>query len=71
MRTSDGPFSMETTYSWELLAPDRTRMTLRNRGKPAGFSSWQGPIIAFAIRRANKKDLALLKARLEESGHRE
>ena len=71
MRTSDGPFPMETTYRWEPLALERTRMTLRNRGKPAGFSSWLGPIMAFAIRRANKKDLALLRARLEESGHRE
>ena len=69
MRTSDGPFPMETTYRWEPLAPDRTRMSLRNRGKPAGFSSWLGPIMAFAIRRANKKDLALLKARLEGSDH--
>jgi uncharacterized membrane protein len=34
MRTADGPFPMETTYTFEPYA-DATRMTLRNRGTPA------------------------------------
>jgi hypothetical protein len=40
-------------------------MTLRNRGTPAGFAAWFAPVMAGAIRRANRKDLALLKKRLE------
>ena len=67
MRTADGPFPMETTYLWEANADGTTRMTLRNRGTPAGFSLWLAPLMTVAIRRANRKDLALLKRRLEES----
>jgi uncharacterized protein YndB with AHSA1/START domain len=68
MRTTQGPFPMETTYTWEPAAPGATRMTLRNRGTPAGFSSVFAPFMASAIRRANRKDLALLKSRLETTG---
>lgn len=64
MRTADGPFPMETTYTWEPVGA-ATRMTLRNRGRPAGFSALVGPFLAGAMRRANRKDLASLKARLE------
>jgi uncharacterized membrane protein len=53
MRTADGPFPMETTYTWEATADDRTQMTLRNRGTPAGFSKWLAPFMALAVRRAN------------------
>jgi uncharacterized membrane protein len=65
MRTAEGPFPMETTYTWEATGPNETRMTLRNRGVPAGFSRWLAPFMAFAVRRANRKDLALLKTQLE------
>ena len=64
MRTSEGPFPMETTYTWSDL-PGGTRMTLRNRGEPAGFSRLAGPVLAPAMRRANRKDLARLKQILE------
>jgi uncharacterized membrane protein len=64
MASSDGPFPMETTYSWED-AGDGTRMTLRNRGQPSGFSSVAAPLLERAMRRANRKDLARLKEVLE------
>jgi uncharacterized membrane protein len=65
MRTAQGPFPMETTYMWETVAAGRTRMTLRNRGTPSGFGAFIGPFMAKAMRRANQKDLARLKAILE------
>jgi hypothetical protein len=65
MRTAQGPFPMETTYVWEALGPSKTRMTLRNRGEPSGFSKWVAPFMAAAMRAANRKDLARLKRLLE------
>jgi uncharacterized membrane protein len=65
MRTAEGPFPMETSYAWHDEGSGRTRMSLRNRGEPAGFSRLTAPFIARAMRRANRKDLAALKARLE------
>ena len=65
MRTAEGPFPMETTYTWETPAAGGTRMTLRNRGTPAGFSLLVAPFMARAVRRANRKDLAALKRLLE------
>jgi len=65
MRTAEGPFPMETTYSWEDAAGDATHMTLRNRGNPNGFSRLVAPFMAAAMRRANQNDLRALRARLE------
>jgi len=64
-RTMEGPFPMETTYTWEDNPAGGTRMRLRNRGEPSGFWSFAAPVIASAMRRANQKDLAQLKAILE------
>src|SRR4051812_14447032 len=65
MRTQQGPFPMETTYTWERTSNDVTHMTLRNRGEPAGFSKLIAPVMAPAMRRANRKDLRRLKTILE------
>ena len=65
MRTADGPFPMETTYSWRPEGDGTTRMTLRNRGNPAGFQGLAAPLIERAMRRATTRDLARLKELLE------
>ena len=65
MRTAQGPFPMETTYTWASEGADATRMTLRNRGEPSGFAGVAAPAMSLAMRRANTKDLAALKSRLE------
>lgn len=68
MRTAEGPFPMETTYTWQRAGTASTRMTLRNRGEPAGFGRVAAPVMAAAIRRANRKDLASLKRIMERPG---
>ncbi len=65
MRTAQGPFPMETTYTWQPHGDDATRMTVRNRGEPTGFASVGAPMMAAAMRRALTKDLAALKHLLE------
>ncbi|MPZ63900.1 MAG: ATPase [Propionibacteriales bacterium] len=64
MRTAQGMFPMQTTYTWSSV-PGGTRMTLRNTGEPAGFSRFAAPVMETAIRRTTTKDLARLKALLE------
>lgn len=68
MSTGQGPFPMETTYTWADTDAGGTLMTLRNRGEPAGFANVAAPLLARAMRRANTKDLARLKAILEAGG---
>lgn len=62
METAEGPFPMQTVYEWEPLDDRSTRMTLRNVGSPSGFSRILAPVMATAIRRANRKDLASLRS---------
>jgi hypothetical protein len=56
---------METTYTWEDSSDGATRMKLRNRGAPAGFSILFAPFMAMSMRQANRKDLLQLKKLLE------
>lgn len=65
MRTADGPFPMETTYSWESVDEKITKMTLRNRGTPSGFSRLVVPLMTMMMRQANNNDLKRLKSVLE------
>jgi hypothetical protein len=65
MSTQEGPFPMETTYLFADAGDGGTRMTLRNRGEPAGFAKVAAPMMARAMRRANGQDLRRLKALLE------
>ncbi len=65
MATAQGPFPMETMYEWEDAETGGTRMTLRNRGDPSGFSRVAAPMMARAMRQANAKDLKRLKLVLE------
>jgi uncharacterized protein YndB with AHSA1/START domain len=62
MSTAQGPFPMETTYTWEDAGAGATRMTLRNRGEPSGFAKVAAPVMARAMRRAMAQDLRRLSA---------
>ena len=65
MATAQGPFPMETTYTWQDAGPGATQMSLRNRGEPSGFAAVTAPVMARAMRTANQADLRRLKALLE------
>lgn len=65
MQTAEGPFAMSTTYTWRALSDRATHMTLRNHGEPSGFSKLVAPLMARAMRRAMRQDLADLKRLLE------
>lgn len=65
MSTAEGPFPMQTTYTWRDSPGGGTIMTLRNEGEPSGFGKMAAPVMAAAMRRANQKDLARLKGILE------
>jgi ligand-binding SRPBCC domain-containing protein len=69
MRTAQGPFPMETTYTWQAQGGG-TLMRLRNRGEPAGFSRLAAPFIASMMRRENRRDLKRLAALVTEDERR-
>lgn len=70
MSTAEGPFTMTTEYVFAPTAEGDTRMTLRNYGSPSGFGALMAPFMSGAMRRANTKDLALLKKILESASPR-
>lgn len=61
MSTEQGPFPMETTYTFESIDASVTKMSLRNCGQPSGFSRLLSFMMVPAMRKANKKDLLQLK----------
>jgi hypothetical protein len=65
MSTAHGPFPMETTYTWHDAGDHATRMTLRNRGQPAGFAKMTAPVMTRAMRRAMTADLGRLSKILQ------
>jgi uncharacterized protein YndB with AHSA1/START domain len=65
MRTAQGPFPMETSYQWSQSGEGSTHMALRNRGEPSGFAGVAAPVMSYAMRRANQRDLDRLKSLLE------
>jgi uncharacterized protein YndB with AHSA1/START domain len=65
MSTAQGPFPMETSYTWQDAGAGATRMTLRNRGEPSGFAKVAAPVMARAMRRAMTNDLKRLSAILQ------
>jgi hypothetical protein len=58
---------METAYTWRDTDSGGTNMQLRNTGTPSGFSKFMTPFMTASMRRANRKDLARLKAVLERN----
>lgn len=65
MKTVNGPFPMETTYIFQNIGENQTKMILQNKGNPTGFSKIFTPFMAKMMKKANKKDLREIKKIIE------
>jgi uncharacterized membrane protein len=65
MRSAEGRFPMETTYSWRDEPGGGTRMLLQNLAEPRGLGRVSAALLKRSMRRANVKDLSRLKDVLE------
>lgn len=66
MSTAEGPFPMNTVYTWRAIGDGATEMTLRNHGQPTGFARVTAPVMAVTMKRAMDQDLAELTRILEQ-----
>ncbi len=66
MKTAQGPFPMETSYLFEEIEENKTKMILRNTGDPKGFSKVFAPLMRKMMKKANQNDLKLIKSILEK-----
>lgn len=73
MRTDDGPFPMETTYTWwdedpaEEGGVARTGMSLRNAGRPKAMTTLASGAVTLGMKRAMRRDLERLRLVLREA----
>jgi uncharacterized membrane protein len=65
MTRAEGPFPMETVYSWEDAREGGTTMTLQSSGHPSGLALLLVPFLRRSMRRSGRKDLLRLKTILE------
>ena len=65
MRTAEGPFPMETTYTWASDRRRRDPHDVAQPGRARRLFRLAAPFMAGAMRRANRKDLAALRSLLE------
>ncbi len=66
MQTAEGPFPMQTTYEISQIGENKVLMKLQNEGEPSGFSKIMTPFMTMMMRKANRKDLQLLKKVMEK-----